>query len=266
MTQAPIALTMGDPAGIGLELALGAWRQGAALRAPFFLLADPDALARVDRGLGLSTPIETTTPQRAADVFAHALPVAPLKARASAEPGKPDPANAPAILESIERAVGYVRSGAAQRRRHQPDRQEDALRRRLRPSRPYRISRRARQGLGRAGDAGDDDLVAAARRRPRHHPHSAERGPRRADARRDRGDGAHRRPRPSRAFQAGAAAHRGRRAQSARRRGRRHRARGDRDHRPRRSRRCATRGSTSSAPCPPTPCSTRARARTTTSR
>ena len=107
---APLALTMGDPAGIGLELALNAWRQGTA---PFFLLADPEALARIDHRLGLSTPIETTSPARAAELFAHALPVVALKARARATPGQPDPANAPAILESIERAVGYVRSGAA---------------------------------------------------------------------------------------------------------------------------------------------------------
>lgn len=105
-----IALTMGDPAGIGLELALTAWRHGAA---PFFLLADPEAVSRLDRALGLSTPIETTTPERAAEAFARALPVVPLEARVNAAPGKPDPAHAPAILESIERAVGYARSGAA---------------------------------------------------------------------------------------------------------------------------------------------------------
>jgi 4-hydroxythreonine-4-phosphate dehydrogenase len=107
---APIALTMGDPAGIGMELALSAWRLRAA---PFFLLADPQAVSRVDRGLGLATPIETTTPERAAEAFAHALPVVPLEARVDAAPGRPDPANAPAILESIERAVGYARQGAA---------------------------------------------------------------------------------------------------------------------------------------------------------
>jgi 4-hydroxythreonine-4-phosphate dehydrogenase len=109
----PIALTMGDPSGVGLELALNVWRQGADLGAPFFLLADPQAVARVDRALGLSTPIETTTPQRAAKIFAHALPIVPLHAPVNAAPGKPDPANAPAILESIARAVGYAHDGAA---------------------------------------------------------------------------------------------------------------------------------------------------------
>ena len=113
MNGAPLALTMGDPAGIGLELALSAWRQGAGLGAPFFLLADPKAVERIDRRLGLATPIEITTPARAAAVFAHALPIVALAARADAEPGRPDPACAPAILESISRAVGYVHSGEA---------------------------------------------------------------------------------------------------------------------------------------------------------
>ncbi len=110
MNGAPLALTMGDPAGVGLELALSAWRQGGV---PFFLLADPEQVARIDRRLGLATPIEITTPSRAAAVFAHALPIVALAARADAEPGRSDPACAPAILESISRAVGYVHSGEA---------------------------------------------------------------------------------------------------------------------------------------------------------
>jgi 4-hydroxythreonine-4-phosphate dehydrogenase len=104
---------MGDPAGIGLEIALQAWRQGAGLATPFFLIADPAAVARIDLALGLATPVEITTPEGAAEVFGHALPIVPLVARADAAPGRPDPATAPAILESIGRAVGYVREGLA---------------------------------------------------------------------------------------------------------------------------------------------------------
>jgi 4-hydroxythreonine-4-phosphate dehydrogenase len=111
MSAAPLALTMGDPAGIGLELTLAAWRDGANLAAPFFVIADPAALAAAAGGL--ATPIEATTPERAAEVFPRALPVVPLQAPVSAVPGHPDPANAAAILESIERAVAYVQAGAA---------------------------------------------------------------------------------------------------------------------------------------------------------
>ncbi len=97
---------MGDPAGIGLELAGALWR---AQGDPFFLLADPAQVARVLPGALLAE----TTPENAAQVFSYELPVVPLAASARAEPGRPDPATAPAILESISRAVDYVRTGAA---------------------------------------------------------------------------------------------------------------------------------------------------------
>jgi len=113
VSAAPLALTMGDPAGIGLEIALHAWRDGASLAAPFFVLADPQAVERVDRALGWATPFEVTTPEGAAAAFGRALPIVALNARADVAPGRPDPAAAPAILESISRAVDYVRSGAA---------------------------------------------------------------------------------------------------------------------------------------------------------
>jgi 4-hydroxythreonine-4-phosphate dehydrogenase len=109
----PLALTFGDPAGVGVELALAAWRQGGDVGVPFFLLADPDQVARIDRALGLSTPLETTTPDKAAAIFGHALPLVPLVAKANVEPGRPDPAAAPAILESIERAVALTLGGEA---------------------------------------------------------------------------------------------------------------------------------------------------------
>ena len=109
----PLALTMGDPAGIGIELALAAWRQGSDIAAPFFLLADPDQVERVDSALGLMTPMATTTPAEAADVYGYALPIVPLTARANVLPGRPDSSAAPAILESIERAVMLTLAGEA---------------------------------------------------------------------------------------------------------------------------------------------------------
>ena len=116
-SQAPLAVTQGDPSGIGVEIALKAWLQRSTARdnqyAPWFLLADPDHVARQARHLGLAAPIKTVTPQDAAATFATALPVVPLKARVHGEPGKPDAHDAPATLESIERAVGLVRTGAA---------------------------------------------------------------------------------------------------------------------------------------------------------
>jgi 4-hydroxythreonine-4-phosphate dehydrogenase len=68
-----LALTQGDPSGIGPELTLKAYaaRDAAALP-PFFVIADPAHLVRVAQALGIATPIEESTPGAAAQVFARA--------------------------------------------------------------------------------------------------------------------------------------------------------------------------------------------------
>ncbi len=104
---------MGDPAGIGPELTLRAWLARASLRSPFFALADPKALGALARRLGFEAPIAEVSPAEASAAFARALPVVALVAPADARPGEPDPAFAPAVIEAIERAVGYVRTGEA---------------------------------------------------------------------------------------------------------------------------------------------------------
>ncbi len=109
----PLAMTMGDPAGIGPELALAAWRLRAPGDAPFFVLAAPGHLAEVARRVGFVAPIVETSPERAASIVDHGLPVVPLDNPVAAEPGRPDAANAAATLESIARAVSAVRAGAA---------------------------------------------------------------------------------------------------------------------------------------------------------
>ena len=109
----PLAMTMGDPAGIGPELALAAWRLRAAGDPPFFVLAAPGHLAEVGRRIGSATRIVETDPQGAASVIGRGLPVVPLNNPVAAEPGRPSAANAAATLESIERAVSAVRAGAA---------------------------------------------------------------------------------------------------------------------------------------------------------
>jgi 4-hydroxythreonine-4-phosphate dehydrogenase len=106
-------MTMGDPAGVGPELALRAWLARDAASPTFFVLADPAALADVARRLDFAVPIAEVAPGEAAAVFARALPVAPLAARADARPGAPSPEFAAATIESIERAVAAAKSGAA---------------------------------------------------------------------------------------------------------------------------------------------------------
>ncbi len=110
----PLALTMGEPAGIGPDITLTAWVRRAELGLPaFYCLADPDVLATRARLLGLTVPIEKVGAESTNEVFRRALPVVPLGAAVSAEPGRPETANAQAVIEAIARAVGDVRSGVA---------------------------------------------------------------------------------------------------------------------------------------------------------
>jgi 4-hydroxythreonine-4-phosphate dehydrogenase len=108
----PLAMTMGDPAGIGPELALAAWRQRTP-SAPFALFAAPGVLAAVARRAGCAAPIVETDLAGAQAAFSSGLPVVPLKNAADDAPGRPSATNAAATIESIERAVEAVRQGEA---------------------------------------------------------------------------------------------------------------------------------------------------------
>ncbi|RBI82935.1 4-hydroxythreonine-4-phosphate dehydrogenase PdxA [Rhodosalinus halophilus] len=106
MTGRPVAVTCGEPAGIGPELAAKAW---AALGAdlPFFLIGDP-------RHLPGGTPVaEIAAPEEAAEASARALPVLPHPFPAPATPGRPDARNAQEVVATIARAVDLVQSGTA---------------------------------------------------------------------------------------------------------------------------------------------------------
>jgi len=108
----PFTMTMGDPAGIGPELALAAWRERTP-DAPFMVFAAPHILAAAARRAGFAVPIIETGPAGARAAFANGLPVVPLRHAVEDAPGRPSPANAAAIIESIERAVEAVRQGEA---------------------------------------------------------------------------------------------------------------------------------------------------------
>ena len=110
----PLALTMGEPAGIGGEVALKAWLDLRDDLPPFYLIDDPDRLASLVRRLDWPVPIRPIdAPDRAPSVFAHALPVLPIETAIRAHPGRPDPGDAPAILGAIQSAVRDVRNGRA---------------------------------------------------------------------------------------------------------------------------------------------------------
>lgn len=106
----PLAVALGDPAGIGPEIVAKAWEaRGEAGLHPFFCVGDPRAVSAVWNG-----PVEVVTNPAAAEAcFTDALPVIALPALAPAVPGQPDLAGARCALDSLELALGLTRSGAA---------------------------------------------------------------------------------------------------------------------------------------------------------
>ncbi|TCT05087.1 4-hydroxythreonine-4-phosphate dehydrogenase PdxA [Aquabacter spiritensis] len=110
----PLALTLGEPAGIGPEIVLLAWRARAAAGLPAFCaVGDPDLLCRRAAALGLDVPVVACTASEAEELFEHALPVHPNGVAATAAPGHPDESSAPSVLQSLEQAVHLVRAGIA---------------------------------------------------------------------------------------------------------------------------------------------------------
>jgi 4-hydroxythreonine-4-phosphate dehydrogenase len=99
-------LTVGDPAGIGPEIAVKA-RAALGAEVPFALLADPGHLPPEARIACVDSP------EAALHVPADRLPVLVHPFPAPARPGQPDQANAPAVISAIARAVALVQAGAA---------------------------------------------------------------------------------------------------------------------------------------------------------
>ncbi|MHC5230819.1 4-hydroxythreonine-4-phosphate dehydrogenase PdxA [Brucella sp. LJL56] len=111
----PLAISIGDPSGIGPDVALAAWLRRSELSLPpFALLADPQQLSERARYLGVDVEIEVISTTAAANrVFSHILPVLPLKNRLTDSVGKPLMENAAGIIEAIERAVELTLNGEA---------------------------------------------------------------------------------------------------------------------------------------------------------
>jgi len=102
----PIALTCGEPAGVGPELAVKAWRE-LGETCHFFWIGDP-------RHLPPGTPtIEIDSASDALAACGQGLPVLPHRFPADCTPGTPAPENAQAVIEVIERAVALAQTGQA---------------------------------------------------------------------------------------------------------------------------------------------------------
>ena len=98
-----VAVSCGEPAGVGPELAAAAWAElGGAL--PFLWIGDPEHLPK-------GTPWAECRPEDAPAMASRALPVLPLRFGARSRPGRLDPRNAPGVVQAIEVAVRLVADG-----------------------------------------------------------------------------------------------------------------------------------------------------------
>jgi 4-hydroxythreonine-4-phosphate dehydrogenase len=112
--QKALALTMGEPAGIGPDISIAAWRRRAEEQIPpFYLLGDAELIRRRAQLLGIDITVAEVQPQDATSTFARALPVVSIGAASTAQPGHPDATSAPLAIAAIRRAVADVAAGLA---------------------------------------------------------------------------------------------------------------------------------------------------------
>jgi 4-hydroxythreonine-4-phosphate dehydrogenase len=110
----PLALTSGEPAGIGPDITLAAWLRRDELKLPaFYLLGDPDFLRHRAKLLGLTVAIAEIQAGDALAAFPDALPVVATGHPATARPAQPDHSSADAAISSIRQAVSDVAAGRA---------------------------------------------------------------------------------------------------------------------------------------------------------
>jgi 4-hydroxythreonine-4-phosphate dehydrogenase len=110
----PLALTLGEPAGIGPDLTIQLWQRRVQFRLPaFYLIADPEFIRQRAHLLGIDINLTVVNPGQATEAFARALPIVPLDVSTTAAPGAADASSAPAATGSIRRAVVDVLAGSA---------------------------------------------------------------------------------------------------------------------------------------------------------
>lgn len=110
----PLALSMGEPSGIGGEITLKAWLARGTGAPSFFVVDDAARLRRIAANLGLPVPVRAIADgKEAAACFAQSLPVLDRPLPYPATPGRPDVRNAGAVIAAIETAVTCTLAGKA---------------------------------------------------------------------------------------------------------------------------------------------------------
>ncbi|WP_370674555.1 4-hydroxythreonine-4-phosphate dehydrogenase PdxA [Pleomorphomonas sp. PLEO] len=109
-----LAVSIGEPAGIGAEIIAKAWLSRREKAVPtFYVIADPAFLESRLARLGLEVPIAVISPENAADAFVGALPVFDLDCPVEDRPGELSAATAAATIGAIETAVRHIHDGRA---------------------------------------------------------------------------------------------------------------------------------------------------------
>ncbi|MET1415124.1 4-hydroxythreonine-4-phosphate dehydrogenase PdxA [Roseibium sp. HPY-6] len=110
----PVAVSMGEPAGIGPELALLAWADRKPLKLPpFYIRADVSLLRQRAKTIGRKVPLEVCAPEEAPSVFRKSLPVVQTGSQLSDKPAIEQEDTAGSVVSSIEQCVEDVKDGIA---------------------------------------------------------------------------------------------------------------------------------------------------------
>lgn len=110
----PIALSMGEPAGVGPDIALMAWRDRAAHRLPpFYVIGDADLMEARAARLGIGVPVVPALPEETTETFAFGLPVVEVANGTPDRPGEPTSDTAGLVIEAIRQGVEHIRSRRA---------------------------------------------------------------------------------------------------------------------------------------------------------
>ena len=108
----PLAVTIGEPSGVGADIVLAIHRDARDSAPPFLVIADPDMLALRARRLGLDIPMQViASPEQIEAVESDVLAILPLVNRHLETPGTIDPANAAGTVEAIDRATALALDG-----------------------------------------------------------------------------------------------------------------------------------------------------------
>lgn len=109
---APLALTMGDPSGIGLDLTISAWKMRDQLSLPEFLfIGDKDALLSRAKLLGHDIDVITCEANQVSTHFNQGIPCLHIPCAKDVTVGEPTKDNAQAIIASVEKAVELTNAG-----------------------------------------------------------------------------------------------------------------------------------------------------------